>query len=68
MEKGSHKNFLKVIARGSMEMVGGIAVDDIMSFEGVKITSMPDYYLPSEVNTIKGEPSFKSIENPGQWS
>ena len=32
MDKGSHKNFLKVIARGSMEVIGEIAVDNSISF------------------------------------
>ena len=38
-----------------------------MIFEGVTLPSTPDYYVPSEVNTIKGEPAFESIDNPGQW-
>ena len=68
MEKGFHKNFLKVTARGSMEVIGKIAVYNSMSFEGFKIRSTPDDYVPSEVNNIKGEPVFESIDNPGQWS
>ena len=40
-----------------------------MSFEGgVKIPSTPDDYVLPEVNNIKGELAFKSINNPGQWS
>ena len=31
--KGPHKNFLKVTASGSMEVIGKIAVDNMMSFE-----------------------------------
>ena len=54
MEKGSHKNFLKVTDRGSMEVIGKIVVDYSIIFEGVKIPSTPDDYVPSEVNTIKG--------------
>ena len=64
MEKGSHKNFLKATDRGYMEVIGEIAVDNSMSSEGVKIPSMPDDYVPSEVNTIKGELDFESINNP----
>ena len=68
VERGAHKNFLKVTARGSMEVIGKIAVDNSMSFEGVKIPSTPDDYVPSAVNTIKGEPDFESMDNMGQWS
>ena len=68
MEKGSHKNFMKVTASGSMEVIGKISVENSMSFEGVKIPSKPDVYVPSEFNTIEGEPAFKYIDNPGQWS
>ena len=68
MEKGPHKNFLKVTARLSMEVIGKIAVENSMSFEGVKIPSTPNYYVPSGVNNIKGEPYFTYIDNPGQWS
>ena len=46
MEKGPHKKFLKVTARGSMDMIGKIAVDNSMSFERVKIPSTPDDYVP----------------------
>ena len=51
-----------------MEVIGKIAVDNSMSFEGVKIPCTPDDYVPSEVNTIKGEPDYECIYNPGQWS
>ena len=68
VEKGSHKNFLKATACGSMEVIGKIAVKNSMSFEGVKIPITPYDYLPSEVNTIKGEPAFGSIYNQSQWS
>ena len=54
VEKEAHKNFLKVTARGYMEVIGEIAVENSMRFEGVKIPSTPDDYVPSEVNTIKG--------------
>ena len=47
MEKGPPKNFLKVKDRGSMEAIGKIAVGNSMSFEGVKIPSTPDDYVPS---------------------
>ena len=67
MNKVSHKNFLKVEARGPMEVIGKIAVYNSTSFGGVKIHSTPYYYVPSEFNTIKGEPAFVSIENPSQW-
>ena len=46
VEKGTHKNFLKVKARGSMEVIGKIAVNNSSRFEGVKIPSTPDYYVP----------------------
>ena len=68
VNKGSHKKFLKVTARGSMEVIGTIAVDNSISFESVKIPSTTDGCVPSEVNTIKVEPDFGSIDNPGQWS
>ena len=70
VEKGSHKNFLKVKTRGSMEVIGKIAVDSSMSFEGVKIPSTPDdygrgpaqdvpfFYTPSHLSELQ---SFKSI-------
>ena len=51
---GPTKSFLKVKYRGYMEVVDEISVDNSMSFEGVKIPSTPDDYVPSEVNTIKG--------------
>ena len=51
-----------------MDAIGKIAVDDSMSFEGVKIPSTKYDYVPSEVNTVKGEPAFKYTKNPGQWS
>ena len=54
IEKGSHKNFLKLTARGSMEVIGEIAVENIMIFEGFKIPSNPDDYITSGANTIKG--------------
>ena len=54
VEKGPHKNFLKVAASGYMEAIGKIAAENIMSFEGVKRPSTPDDYVPSEVSTIKG--------------
>ena len=54
VERGSHKNFIKVTARGSMEVIGEISVDNSMSFEVVKITSTTDYYESSPVNSIKG--------------
>ena len=47
VEKGAHKNFLKVTACGYMEVIGEISVDDSMRFEGVKIPSTPDNYVPS---------------------
>ena len=68
MKKGAHKNFLNVKYCGYLEVIGKIAVDSSMSFEGVKIPITPDYYLPSEVNTIKVEPDLKSIDNPCHWS
>ena len=49
-------------------MIVKIAVDNSFRFEGVKIPSTLDDYLHSEVNTIKGELYFKSIDNSGQWS
>ena len=54
LKKGSHKNFMKVTASGYIEVIGKIAVDNSMIFEGAKISGMPDYYVHSEVNTIKG--------------
>ena len=60
-EKGPHKKFLKVKASGSIEVIGKLAVDNSISFEGVKIPSTPDDYVPLEVNTIKGEPAFEYI-------
>ena len=51
-----------------MEVIGKISVDNSMGFEGVKIPSNPDDYLTSEVNTIKGEPAFKSMDNTLQRS
>ena len=51
-----------------MELIGKIAVDNCTIFEGVKIPSTPGDYVPSVVNTIKEEPGFKSMANPGQWS
>ena len=68
MEKGPHKNFLKVSALGSMDSIGKIDVENFMIFEGVKIPCTPDDYVPSETNNIKREPAFKSVYNPGQWS
>ena len=68
MDKVSHNNFLKVTDRGSMEVVGERAVDNIMRFEGDKIPSTPDEYVISIVNTIKGELAFVSIDNLCQWS
>ena len=38
-----------------------------MRFEGVKVQSTTDDYVTSEVNNIKGDPDFESIENLGQW-
>ena len=67
MEKGSHKKFMKVKCRGSMEVIGEIFVENSMSFGGVKIPSTPDDYVPSEINTIKGETDFKSMKNTVQW-
>ena len=58
---------MNVTARGSMEVIGEISVENSMIFEGFKIPSTPDYYVPSAVNTIKGEPDFEYMENPGQW-
>ena len=58
---------MKVTACVSMDVIGKTAVDNSMSYEGFKIPSTPDDYLPSEVNTITGEPDFKSIDTPGQW-
>ena len=52
-----------MIARVSIEVIGEIPVENSIHFEGVKIPSMPDDYVPSEVNNIKRE-----LENPGQWS
>ena len=68
LEKVSHKNFLKVTDHGSMEGIGKIAVCNSMIFEGVKIPSTPDDYVPSEFSTIKVESDLKSMDNPGQWS
>ena len=51
-----------------MEEIGEISVENSMSFEGVKIPSTPDDYVPSEVNTIKGEHAFENMDNLGQWS
>ena len=59
MEKGAHKNFMKVTACVYMEVIGKIAVENSMSSDGVKIPSMLDDNLPSEVNTIKGEHAFE---------
>ena len=53
MERGYQKNLLKLTARGSMDVIGEIDVENSMSFEGVKIKSTPDNYVPSSVNTIK---------------
>ena len=53
MEKGAHTKVLKVKARGSMKVIGEIAVENSMRFEGVKIPSTPDDYIPSKVNTIR---------------
>ena len=47
VEKVSHKKFLKVISCGSMDVIGKIAVENSMRFEGVKIPSTPDDYVPS---------------------
>ena len=47
VDKVAPKNFIKVKARGSMEVIGKIAVKNITSFEGVKIPSTPDNYVPS---------------------
>ena len=47
LDKGYHKNFLKVTACGSMGGVGKIDVDNSMRFEGVKIPSTPADYVPS---------------------
>ena len=58
MEKGAHKNFLKVAYRGYMEVIVKIDVVNSMIFDGVKIPSMPDDCSPSEVKNIKGEPDF----------
>ena len=49
-------------------MIGEIYVENSTSFEGFKITSTPDDYVPSEVITIKGELTFEYIDNPSQWS
>ena len=68
LERGSHNNFLNVTYRGSMEVIGEKSVENSTRFEGVKIPSTPDDYVPSTVNTIKGEPDFESIENLVQWS
>ena len=46
-----------------MEAIGKIAMDNSMIFEGVKTPSTTDAYLPSEENTIKGEPDFESMDN-----
>ena len=54
VQKVSYKNYLKVTDHGSMEVVSEIAVGNSMNFESVKIPSTPDYYVPSEVNIIKG--------------
>ena len=47
MGKGSHKNFLKATDSWYMEVIGAIAVDNSISFEGVKIPSTPDDCVPS---------------------
>ena len=41
-----------------MEVIGEIAGNNSMSFEGDKIYSNTDDNVPSEVNTIEGEPAF----------
>ena len=46
VEKGYNKKFLKVTARGSMETIGEIDVNNSTSFEGVKIPSTLDDYVP----------------------
>ena len=45
MEKGSQKNFLNMTDPGSMEVIVKIDVDNIMSFEYVKIPSTSDDYV-----------------------
>ena len=47
VEKGYHRNFMKVTDCGSMEVVGKIAVNNSMRFEGGKIPVNLDDYLPS---------------------
>ena len=47
VDKLSRKNFLKVTARGSMEVIDEIAVDNNMRFEGFRIPSTSDDYVPS---------------------
>ena len=37
MERGSEKNYMRVTYRGYMEVIGEIAVDNCVSFEGVKL-------------------------------
>ena len=68
VQKVSHKNFMKVTDCGYMEVIGEIAVENSMSFQGFKIPNTPYDYVPSEANTIKIEPALESIDNPGQWS
>ena len=68
MEKVSHENFLGVTAHGYMEVVGEITVGNSMIFEEVKIPTLPDYSVTSEVNSITVEPDFKYIDNPIRWS
>ena len=47
VDKLSHEKFLKVTSCGYLEVIGKIAVETSMSFEGVKISSTPDNYVPS---------------------
>ena len=67
VERGYYNNFLKLTYCGSMERIFKKAVGNSMSFEGVKIPRTQDDYVTSVVNTIKGEPAFKSMKHPGQW-
>ena len=67
VERGSQKKFPMAPSHGSMEFMREIDMENTMIFEGAKITITPNDYVPSSVNTIKGEPAFKYMDNPVQW-